>query len=243
MTDQNDLYADLPRICSQDTLMGVLAHQLCLQSAVNLDNMQLAQRYATVTGTSDVFSITEEDVDVDTEAAQGMFVVVTSEQAELLGFPPMTDSTRTMINEVFKAQVLWALRSVRQFLVERRKAQESSDLLVGRDTTAAAAHQKSLTAFAAKMDALARGVTTAMESARITGSAFTDTEKVRQMCDRAVAAATAKWVVSELDLPESAYEYVLGASLPPSPAHKASELELAPPPQVLTLQPKKPKRE
>jgi hypothetical protein len=42
MTEQDDLYADLPRICSQDTLMGVLAHQLCLQSAVNLDNMQLA---------------------------------------------------------------------------------------------------------------------------------------------------------------------------------------------------------
>lgn len=243
MTEQDDLYADLPRICSQDTLMGVLAHQLCLQSAVNLDNMQLAQLYATVTGTSDVFSITEDDLDVDTEAAQGMFVVVTSEQAETYGFPPMSDSTRTMINEVFKAQVLWALRSVRQFLAERRKAQESSDLLVGRDTTAAAAHQKSLTAFAAKMDALARGVTTAMEAARVTGSAFTDVEKLHQMCDRAVAAATAKWVVAELGLPESAYEYVLGASLPPSPAHKAADLELAPPPQVLTLQPKKPKRE
>jgi hypothetical protein len=50
-------------------------------------------------------------------------------------------------------------------------------------------------------------------------------------------------VLSELGLPESAYEYVLGASLPPSPAHKAADLELAPPPQVLTLQPKKPKRE
>jgi hypothetical protein len=92
-------------------------------------------------------------ISANTEAAQGMFVVVTSEQAETYGFPPMSDSTRTMINEVFKAQVLWALRSVRQFLTERRKAQESSDLLVSRDTTAAAAHQKSLTAFAAKMDA------------------------------------------------------------------------------------------